>query len=414
MIAKIRGKCRGTLRYTRSECQRTPNSGAVYVGAGLRQKISSSFYIQQQIRFFSETVPTYASTRTRIPGRGVIRRKSSVVTDSIFPLPTITESLSPEPKRVPLRRRPFDDTDVTGDDAINSAPDGSISIVQAFYAAKTIDLAPLIISDFSKNATRRKYNKDTLVLQLSPNSAETDSKIHPSYVAVYRFGSVIFFNVSPRVRTDMLEAIKRHATEAIASGFEQKDTFGICVMPNASTTRVTPEHCIVQKLNMNAVAVISEVMAQSVALDSYNDIVDSLLENFAAINSNISTTATMNLNKKVLFSKIAQNNRIFIDLISKLRIKGRSDIAWDQGEYDIIRSGMTEEFDIDDRFELIQFKLDLIQQNSKLFLEVIQHQKSASLEWVIVVLIAFECVLMCLDMSGQGEIAYQHLRQLLG
>ena len=330
---------------------------------------------RNQIRLYSETTPNSLSSRTRIPGKGVIRSKSSAVHGNTFPIPL--QPPSSGTKRMAPRRRPVYDADgdVLEDDAMNSAPDGSISIVQAFYVAKTIDLAPLIISDFSKNAIRRKYNKDTLVLQLTPNSAETESTIHPSYVAVYRFGSVIFFNVSPRVRADMMEAIKRHATEAIASGFEQKDTFGVCVMPNASTTRVTPEHCIVQKLNMNAVAVISEVMAQSVALDSYNDIVDSLLENFAAINSNISRTEKMNLDKKMLFSKIAQNNRIFIDLISKLRIKGRSDLAWEQGEYEIIHSGMTEEFDIDDRFELIQFKLDLIQQNSKLFLEVIQVRK---------------------------------------
>ena len=50
----------------------------------------------------------------------------------------------------------------------------------------------------------------------------------------------------------------------------------------------------------------------------------------------------------------------------------------------------------------IEFKLDLIQQNAKFFLEVLHAQKSNTLEWVIIVLISFECVLMCLDMSGVG------------
>ena len=50
----------------------------------------------------------------------------------------------------------------------------------------------------------------------------------------------------------------------------------------------------------------------------------------------------------------------------------------------------------------IEFKLNLIQQNSKFFLEVLHAQKSNTLEWVIIVLIGFECVLMILDMSGAG------------
>jgi len=300
-----------------------------------------------------------------------------------------------------------------------------VFIVEAYYAAKTVDLASLIISDFSNESMKRKYNKDSLVLQLSPGfdtqSISADQDHHhyqqqdqqqPSYVAVYRFGSVIFINVSPRDKSRLLQSVKRYSIEPVATGFEQRDSFGVCVMPDAPRSRVTSEHAVVKKLNLKAVGVISEVMAQSVALDSYTDIVDSLLENFAVVNSKIATTNEMDLDKKNLFKKIAQNNRIFIDLISKLRIKGRSQIAWDQGEYEVVHEGMTTEFDIDDRFELIQFKLDLIQQNSKLFLEVIHHQKAATVEWVIVGLIGVECVLMVLDMSGQGSVMFQYAKNL--
>ena len=59
------------------------------------------------------------------------------------------------------------------------------------------------------------------------------------------------------------------------------------------------------------------------------------------------------------------------------------------------------------RFNHIEFKLDLIQQNAKFFLEVIHSQKSNSLEYIIIVLIAFECVLMILEMSGIGGTILQ-------
>jgi hypothetical protein len=59
--------------------------------------------------------------------------------------------------------------------------------------------------------------------------------------------------------------------------------------------------------------------------------------------------------------------------------------------------------EIDDRFENIEFKLNLIQQNAKFFLEVLHHQKSNNLEWIIAILILAECILMCIEMSGLGE-----------
>lgn len=75
---------------------------------------------------------------------------------------------------------------------------------------------------------------------------------------------------------------------------------------------------------------------------------------------------------------------------------------------------MKNEFEIYNRFENIEFKLNLIQENAKFFLEVLQGQKSNTLEWVIIVLIAFECVLMCLDMSGLGSALCETLPFELG
>jgi hypothetical protein len=58
---------------------------------------------------------------------------------------------------------------------------------------------------------------------------------------------------------------------------------------------------------------------------------------------------------------------------------------------------------LDDRFENIEFKLNLIHNNAKFFLEVMHHQKANNLEWIIVALILAECILMCIEMSGFGE-----------
>lgn len=75
---------------------------------------------------------------------------------------------------------------------------------------------------------------------------------------------------------------------------------------------------------------------------------------------------------------------------------------------------MREEFEIESRFDNIEFKLNLIQQNAKFFLEMLNDQKGNTLEWVIIVLISFECVLMIMEMSGAGDIFFANsLKQIL-
>jgi len=70
------------------------------------------------------------------------------------------------------------------------------------------------------------------------------------------------------------------------------------------------------------------------------------------------------------------------------------------------------EFEIDPRFEHIEFKLNLIQQNAKFFIDILHNQKSDTLEWIIIILITFECVLSLMDMSGIGPSILQNGRAL--
>eukprot|EP00555_Chaetoceros_dichaeta_P015117 CAMPEP_0198262072 /NCGR_PEP_ID=MMETSP1447-20131203/10638_1 /TAXON_ID=420782 /ORGANISM="Chaetoceros dichaeta, Strain CCMP1751" /LENGTH=504 /DNA_ID=CAMNT_0043950173 /DNA_START=149 /DNA_END=1662 /DNA_ORIENTATION=+ len=227
----------------------------------------------------------------------------------------------------------------------------------------------------------------------------------PRFVAIFRFGSVVFFNIPSREANTILKQIKKHGFEPISQGFERKESFEVVIRPSLEeTARVNGDFVTVKDLNMNSVAVISTIMAQTVVLDSYNDTVDELLATFASINSTVKRTGNFtDMERESLFKVVAQNNSLFIDMISKLGIKDRSDTAWNLSQYELVHEGMKDEFEIDGRFEHIEFKLNLIQQNAKFFLEILQSQKSNALEWIIIVLIAFECVLMILDMSGIGS-----------
>ena len=75
---------------------------------------------------------------------------------------------------------------------------------------------------------------------------------------------------------------------------------------------------------------------------------------------------------------------------------------------------MREEFELDDRFDHVEFKLNMIQQNTKFFLEILHNQKTQTLEYVIIVLIAFECILMTLDMTGLGSVVFETFLGLIG
>jgi uncharacterized Rmd1/YagE family protein len=315
-------------------------------------------------------------------------------------LPQVRKSPAPTPRRMVLQSS-------GGSQNHGSYP------VQAIHVAQSINLAQVISKVFATRGVRRMMERLSVVVQLPPEQNYDDEKQSPRFVAVFRFGSAVFFNVSPRDIADLLWRIKECSKDPYLSGNERKENFCVHVqngIPEEDEV-VTGEYCVVEELNLKAVDVISNVMAQSVALDSYNDTVDELLANFEIINDKVTTgeSALTTADRDQMFVAVARNNSIFIEMVSKVGLKDRSDTAWNLSQYENIHDGMKEEFDIDQRFEHIEFKLNLIQENAKFFLEVMSHQKSNSLEWIIIVLIMFECVLMCMEMSGAGPAVFEYL-----
>lgn len=317
--------------------------------------------------------------------------------------------------------------------------------VKSVHAANSIDVADVLSKVFGGGAAvvraegfrgggrnlrslRHVFGKTSLVVQLPPASVAMDdddaaasnrqsSSDHslPRYVAVFRFGSVVFFNVSAKDAGRILQDVKRSADatggDPVASGFERRENFEVAVRPDMDrVAHANGDYATVRDLNMHSVAVVGTIMAQTVAIDSYSDTVDELLASFEGINSSVKKTGNIrNVEKGGLFKAVALNNSLSIDMIGKLGIKDRSDTAWNLSQYERVWDDLREEFEIDGRFSQIEFKLDLIQRNAKFFLEMLNHQKSNSLEWIIVVLIGFECALMCLEMSGMGEAAFATL-----
>lgn len=223
-------------------------------------------------------------------------------------------------------------------DTVSEAPPSIHVRVRSVHGAQTFDVVKILSKVFGRdrdlNPVRHTFGKTSLVVQLKPLAPDEPFR----FVAVYRFGSVVFFNMTARDAANLLQSIKKYGTKSIAPGFERRENFGVVIQPHYPVEDidhvVTGDYCVVESLDMNSVSVIANIMAQTVALDSYNDIAEELLESFSTINSTVKQSGKFTeMEISSLFRVVAQNNSIFIDMISKLGIKDRSDAAWNLTQY---------------------------------------------------------------------------------
>ncbi|PSC70381.1 DUF155 family [Micractinium conductrix] len=255
----------------------------------------------------------------------------------------------------------------------------------------------------------KKVHKGAVVLSLSPrhisDQCETEGMpLDPAYMVAFNYGSVVFFNAGPKLRQRHLAIAREVAADPVSSERPYVEEYCLTLSPTLPVwSSCSPDNIKLQSLDLKNIQVISQVLAQSVAMDFYSSHVERTLETFCNMNLEMQESQNISkINKQVLLQLVAENNIVMTDIINKLGVHERFDIAWKHVNYGKIWEFLRSELEMDGRFKTLESKLNLIQDNLKYFLEILQNRKSDTLEWIIIILIGAEICLSLYDLFSKG------------
>ena len=225
-----------------------------------------------------------------------------------------------------------------------------------------------------------------------------------SFVVAFRYGSVVFFNVEDDlIRDRYLKELGAYSSASFRT--PKAEDFSVVVdQRQRQWSSLSLDHLKLRCLDMNNIVVISSVLGQSVALDHYHTQVDSMLMQFTKINQEMEQTGKFNMERKALFQLVAQNNTTYSDSLTKIKLLEKpSEAAWKYAHYGAIWEQLRMEFELEERFQRLSLKLELMEKNVKYFLEILQNRKSDTLEWIIIILIAGEIILCLYDIYDRAQ-----------
>ncbi|KAL6952822.1 hypothetical protein U1Q18_047400, partial [Sarracenia purpurea var. burkii] len=160
------------------------------------------------------------------------------------------------------------------------------------------------------------------------------------------------------------------------------------------------DYIMLQYLNIDGIRTIGSVLGQSIALDYYVRQVDGMVAEFTDINRGMEKTGTFTMERKKLFQLVGKANSNLADVILKLGLFERSDIAWKDAKYAQIWEYLRDEFELTQRFASLDFKLKFVEHNIRFLQEILQNRKSDFLEWLIIILIGAEILISVESCSG--------------
>ncbi|KAJ4845897.1 hypothetical protein Tsubulata_026864 [Turnera subulata] len=282
--------------------------------------------------------------------------------------------------------------------------------VRAFFFSTSVDLKSLVEVNKSNFIPPTSRMTNYVVLQFGKLSQASGIGSYISgsdccYMVVFQYGSIVLFNVRDHQVDDYLNIVRRHASGLLPE--MRKDEYEVREKPTSTTwMQGGLDYLMLQFLNIDGIRTIGSVLGQSIALDYYGRQVDGMVAEFTDINRAMEKTGTFTMDRKKLFQIVGKANSNLADVILKLGLFERSDIAWKDAKYAQIWEYLRDEFELTQRFASLDFKLKFVEHNIRFLQEILQNRKSDFLEWLIIVLISVEIIISVFDLATRSGFKF--------
>ncbi len=108
------------------------------------------------------------------------------------------------------------------------------------------------------------------------------------YAVVTKFGAITFWNVPSKLRFEFLKEIQPFAKSKKENYHYDEDTK---VLVGGETTKITFDKVFLSRLNVEHIKIISYVLSQSVALERYEDEIETSLSEIGIIVENLKSSS---------------------------------------------------------------------------------------------------------------------------
>lgn len=281
--------------------------------------------------------------------------------------------------------------------------------VRAFFFSTSVDLRSLVEQNRPNFIPPTSRMTNYVVFKFGDLKPDPDgfgeslSQSDCCYMVVFQYGSIVMFNVCDHEVDKYLKIAEKHASGLLPE--MRKDEYEVREAPTLDTWMEGGlDYIMLQHLNVDGIRTIGSVLGQSIALDYYVRQVDGMVAEFTDINRGMEKTGTFKMKGKKLFQLVGKANSNLADVILKLGLFERSDIAWKDAKYAQIWEYLRDEFELTQRFASLDFKLKFVEHNIRFLQEILQNRRSDFLEWTIIILISAEIVISVYDIAHKSGL----------
>lgn len=216
-------------------------------------------------------------------------------------------------------------------------------------------------------------------------------------VLVFSFGSIVFINSTKEHTERFMSYIKKIKPDIDIENYERfHDDYALHIS-EGEEIEFTDDYVQIPEMELFYPELISVVIAKSVALERIEEQLSKILDDLESKIDNLEK-GKLNIGNKELAKITSRIVRHEYNTIAYIMILDKPDITWINMNAEYFYEQMSEFFELNDRYEVIKSKTEILK-NIIDGLAAISHSiRGLFVEWVIVILIVIEVVLMVVDL----------------
>jgi len=209
-----------------------------------------------------------------------------------------------------------------------------------------------------------------------------------SYIILYSFGVYVLINTTNSMADEFKEKI-RNLVGKVEETTEVVDTYQI-IVKNKSSIIVDQNEVLIPSFKIEYLRIIALVLSESVAIDYFEVITDSISEVSIQYSRDLKEKAKYSVKKQEIIKFIGHALVIRQKILANLYITDAPEEAWNNPELEKLFLDMSKMFDIEQRFRSINMSLNATQESLEIITNLIQNSYAHRLEIYIIILIMME------------------------
>lgn len=223
-----------------------------------------------------------------------------------------------------------------------------------------------------------------------------------SFLFVYNYGSVVFFNVPDELQNRELNSIQEFRT-GDQSGATDVFLFEVLANPLPVSPAIIPgqpsggkvyfDRVLVNSLSYANIKIVCMLLAESTALEYYENLIENLLVKINKYSKTLRREGKMLESTADLIKFIGLCMDTKQEIISNLYIVDSPDETWESVDLDKMHQDVKLMMEIGVRYRALEYKIKIIQESVDVLVDLSKSKRETLLELTIILLIAFEIII---------------------